>query len=98
MATVIQSNGSRWIGEAPASIDELFEVLAEERLDERRAPFIQRAPLKNVAGKMIHPDAPQTVRICGNFLEVSHVFSIDTDDKALIARFEAAITANQKIR
>lgn len=43
------------------------------------------------------PYAPLMVhRFWGNFLNVSHVFSIDTDEPELIERLTAAIRANQQ--
>ena len=85
MTTTIQSNGSRWAGQAPASVDELLDVLARETLDPR---------FEKYGNFILRDETP--LRFWGNFLSVSHVFSIDTDDAALIERLTAAIRANQQ--
>ena len=85
MTTTIQSNGPRWAGQAPASVDELLDVLARETLDPRFEKY----------GNFILRDEPP-LRFWGNFFNVSHVFSIDTDDPALIDRLTSAIRANQQ--
>src|SRR5664279_994680 len=95
MATHVMSNGSRWMGQPHASIEDLFELLAVSPLDDTYAPFIETAPLQKESGELLYPEAPATVRIYGNFRGVSHVFTIDTDDSALIARFAAAFVANK---
>jgi hypothetical protein len=50
-----------------------------------------------VEGDPIHPESPNAVRICGNFERVSAVFSFDTDDSAVIDKFQAAIKKNKQI-
>jgi hypothetical protein len=110
--TVITSNGSpRWAGEEPASIDELLQVLASTPLDpdfEHYGNFIMPRPCRAVQayttageiewvdGDPFYPKAPGLVRFWGNFLEMSHVFQIDTDDADLIARLTKAIRSNQR--
>ena len=109
--THIESNGSKWGGEAPDPIERLLERLQTETLDpmfEEYGNFVhparkahrecsERTGWKDVytdAGP-IYPDHPNAVRFWGNFLTYSHVFSIDTDDPALIEKLTAAIRANQ---
>jgi len=85
MKTTINSNGSRWYGEKPDSIDKLIEVLGHETLDrtfERVGNFVCR-------------HKGQT-RFFGNFRTVSHVFNIDSDDPKVIERLTKAIRANQR--
>ncbi len=89
--TTIISNGSKWLGEPLDTIDQLCDVLAETPLD----------PTFEEYGNFILPmdDASDTsgmVRFWGNFFLVSHVFSIDTDDPAVIHVLTAAIRANQQ--
>jgi len=83
--TNIISNGSKWAGESPDTIDTLCEVLQAEPLNRIFEPF----------GNFIIHDAIM-VRFWGNFLNLSHVFSIDTDEPALIERLTGLIRANQQ--
>ena len=43
----------------------------------------------------IYPEAPDAVRFWGNFLDVSAVFCVDTNDPATMGALTAAIRANQ---
>lgn len=103
----IESNGSKWHGDAPDSIDQLLAVLASEPLDpsfEEYGNFVT----KNLRGcvylgrgryrdtDLIYPEAPNTQRFWGNFANLSHVFCIDTDEPETIAALTTAIRANQK--
>lgn len=97
MTTTINSNGSKWAGEAPDSIETLLGVLAEYVLDRRHEcppefghPFISVSK----AGERWAPLG--TVRFHGNFLTLSHVFSIDTDEPELIERMTLAIKQNME--
>ena len=85
MTTTIISNGSKWAGEAPDIIDDLLEVLASQPLDRRF----------EMSGNFIEPFNGET-RFWGNFLTVSHVFNIDTDEPDVIKRLTAAIRENQQ--
>jgi len=97
----IQSNGSRWAGEEPATIAELLEALQVETLDpsfEDYGNFVEsdRDLMSYITGKPIYPDNPRVVRFFGNFATVSHVFNIDTDEPEIISSLSAAIRANQQ--
>lgn len=109
--TIIESNGSKWAGEAPDPIERLLARLEAETLDpmfEEYGNFVsparkahhersERTGWKDVytdAGP-IYPEHPNAVHFWGNFQTYSHVFSIYTDDPALIERLTAAIRANQ---
>lgn len=86
MTTTIYSNGSKWAGEAPDTIDALLKVLTS-------------APLhRDFDGNFIYPleDMPGTTRFWGNFETVSHVFCIDTDEPDVIKKLTAAIRKNQQ--
>lgn len=85
MSTTINSNGSKWAGESPDSIETLLHVLATETLD----------PTFEDYGNFAINMGDGVVRFWGNFYTVSHVFSIDTDDATMCATLTAAITANQ---
>ena len=82
----IIANGSHFTGEKPDTLDELCEVLASEPLDRDFEAF----------GNFVLSDAYPVIRFWGNFANVSHVFSIDTDDGVTINRLTKAIRANQK--
>ena len=96
MTTTIISNGSKWAGEAPDSIATLLDVLGthalhrlfESHLGEGTGAFI------SVCQASEKWALPGTTRFHGNFIGLSHVFSIDTDDPDLIDRLTAAIKAN----
>lgn len=83
--TTIRSNGSRWLGQEPATVDELLEVLATETLDRTFEAY----------GNFVISEGG-TTRFWGNFHTVSHVFDIETADPDLAARLTAAIQANQQ--
>ena len=103
----IQSNGSKWAGDAPDSIETLLEVLSREPLDprfEKYGNFFADVELrigihvgrgKYVDGDLIYPEYPNARRFFGNFANLSHVFTIDTDEPEVISKLVAAIRANQ---
>lgn len=86
MSTVVYSNGSKWAGDKPDSIETLLTVLGSYVLDRT---FECGEPGQT----FIYSDAGMTC-FFGNFLELSHVFQIDTDEPELIERLTAAINAN----
>lgn len=90
MTTTIYSNGSKWAGEEPDSIETLLAVLGSHVLDR-----IFECP--GAAHTFIDAD-PVTgmVSFFGNFQELSHVFSIETDDPDAIIRLTTAIDANME--
>ena len=88
VSATIHSNGSKWMGQPPDSIDALIDVLGEETLDPRfedNGNFIIASRLAGVPSWSFF----------GNFLTTSHVFSIDTDDPEIAGRLTTAIRANQ---
>lgn len=86
--TQILWNGSKWLGEEPDSVEQLLEVLAVSTLHMGYA--------FRCAADFEHHDRTNHGWVCffGNFLEVSHAFSIRTCDEALIARLRSAIETN----
>lgn len=75
----IESNGSKWLGESPDTVDVLIDVLKNNSLDPRFAmPKKRGAPLKKRATLEDYFYRVDTGEWCafGNFLEVSHVFRI----------------------
>lgn len=105
--TVIHSNGSKWNGQTPDSLDRLFEVLATHPLDpafEALGGFIGKAHgcrVVYVGGVRTYTDTGtmypgiEATQFFGNFWDIAHVFNIDTDDADLIERLTVAIRANQ---
>ena len=102
------ANGSKWAGDTEDPIEVLFERLLKHVLDPRwEECFIHRAygaieGGRDASGRMtfvdtgpIYPDAPGALRFCGNFLEVSAVFTIDTDEPETIERLTSLIRQNQ---
>lgn len=108
----IEGNGSKWAGDTEDDLDELFKVLAETPLDprwEQYGNFIMPDPCVGVRnpewtwgnGEPQWIDGPRmyevhVVRFSGNFLEVSHGFSIDTNVPEIIERLTKAIRDNQQ--
>lgn len=88
MTTIIHSNGSKWAGQLPDSLPDLFAVLDQHalcRTFEAHGNFVIR-----------DETAPETVHFFGNFANFSHVFRIQSDDPETIAALTAAIRANQQ--
>lgn len=90
--TFIDHNGSKWAGEAPDSIDVLVRVLSEHTL---QAHWDGAALIRDAFPSGV-PDcyARFTHHFCGNFVEVSHGFSIYSNDPDVIALLLGAVAAN----
>ena len=84
--TTIIDNGSNWAGGEPDTLDDLCAVLKSEPLNRDFEAF----------GNFILADDAPVIRFWGNFANVSHVFSIDSDDPAVIERLTKAIRENQQ--
>lgn len=84
--TEIYSNGSKWLGEEPDSVEVLLGVLAQTPLDPRFEQY----------GNFVSPSESvlSATSFFGNFWEVSHVFRIDSDDPAVVGPLTQAIAAN----
>lgn len=101
MGTIIRSNGSKWAGQKPDSLEKLLEVLNGHPLRrefEAYGDFIERDP-RNAKGESIGGLmglAGESVSFSGNFHNLSHVFHIVSDDVDVIARLTAAIEANKQ--
>jgi len=83
-STTIISNGSKWFGEQPDTVEKLLAVLKENMLDPQFSEY----------GNFITPEGYGTVRFFGNFHKLSHVFNIRTDDPKVIAKLTRAIREN----
>lgn len=97
--TIIHSNGSKWAGEAPDSIDKLIEVLKNNTIEER---FFESFNTRSKKGLKWHQLSPIDVNVTktkhiffGNFEEVSHVFRIETNDPDIIKKLSNAIRNNK---
>ena len=96
--TIIHSNGSRWYGQAPATIDELVAVLGTHEIEQYwfapydanrygKPNFTNHCPIQ-VLENGNH-------EFFGNFSELSHVFRIETNELEVIQTLTAAIQANE---
>lgn len=94
MTTTIHSNGSKWVGDLPDSIETLLSVLGKYVLDRRFENPQYGHSFISISAIGDKWAVPGTVRFHGNFFELSHVFSVDTDEPALIAKLTDAIEAN----
>lgn len=106
----ITSNGSKWAGEQPDSLAELFAMLMTHPLDRSFEPeqfggFIYEprnwtrcyvGPDAYVDNGPMFPEHPGTIRFWGNFFSWSHVFQVDTNNPVLIERLTRAIRLNQQ--
>jgi hypothetical protein len=95
----INSNGSKWYGQKPDTIEKLLEVLNEYALDptfEDYGNFVQREP------HWLHKEAAEKYKGCtvinGNFATLSHVFNIITDEPDIIEVLEQAINKNKSTK
>lgn len=92
----IFSNGSKWAGENPDSIETLCDVLTKWSLDpvfEKYGNFIQTNP------EWVNPIYTEKYKGCtyftGNFKTLSHVFRIVTDEPEVIKILTKLIHDNQ---
>jgi len=78
--TTIDYNGSRWSGQSTATLEELYLVLAEH-------PLTARSGAKRTeTGAMVFH---------GNFEDVSHAFSVTTDDPTVGAKLARLMYENR---
>lgn len=77
METIVNSNGSKWAGQDPDTIEELIEVLKHNDLDLRRFAAHGFISFGSSNGYGNQSYREHSVRIHGNFLTVSHVFDIE---------------------
>ena len=81
----IRYNGSKWAGQEPDTLDVLFRLLAVEPLN----------PLFEQYGNFVQEMDKEMVECWGNFLNVSHVFSINGTEEEM-APLMGAIRFNQQ--
>jgi len=93
----VNYKGSMSFEEQLATIEELKEILKNNTLDpvfEQYGNFVDRAP------KWDNPESSKQFKGCasifGNFLTLSHVFHIITDDEQIIGEIEALVAENKK--
>lgn len=106
---LILSNGSHWAGEQPDTVDQLLLFLQSNPLDvERWGKRVRDYATKNpcqgvpgvVKGRNTWVNGPRMFPVDGffhfhgNFLHVSNVFSIYTNDAETIRRLKTAIKGN----
>lgn len=91
----IISNGSKWYGQKPNTIEKLIEVLKNHPLDpvyEQYGNFINNNP------KCLKKEAAEKYQGCtkinGNFAKYSHAFDIITDEPEIINQLAEAIKQN----
>lgn len=93
----IRSNGSKFAGDKPDTIEKLVSVLENYPLNpefENRGDFIIQTM------EYLNPELTEKYKNCthffGNFETISHVFAIITDEAEIIEKLTTAIEANQK--
>jgi len=91
----IQSNGSKWYGQEPDTIEDLIQVLNNYALD---PTFEKYGNFVNVNPQWINKEIAEKYKVCvkffGNFSELSHVFNIITDEPEVIEVLTKAINKN----
>ncbi len=95
--TEILSNGSKWGGEEPDTIEQLIEVLKTHTIQEW---FFEKYLVKHTEKRTVSVLCPIRKEkgnyiFFGNFEEVSHVFRIITDDLEVIKSLRTAIMNNK---
>lgn len=96
---VINSNGSKWYGQQPDTIEDLLNVLENHPLDpmfEEYGNFISEYKPLKITDENKH--LLGCVSFFGNFLTLSHVFNIVTNDEEVINKLATAIRNNQQRR
>lgn len=81
--TNILWNGSKYTGEGPNPIEDLYDALGKYTLSPSLAPHCVPSPLDQ-----------SLTHYFGNFIEFSHGFALDTNDPEVIERLNALITEN----
>jgi hypothetical protein len=85
----INSNGSKWAGEEPDTIEVLIDTLKTYTLD----------PTFEEYGNFVLPNkGTDQIRVWGNFQNVSHVFSIDGTEAELAILIKAIREHQQTTR
>lgn len=99
--TTIISNGSKWAGEEPDTIDQLIEVLKVEVLYDgfffKKKEYWDKPEGKKFLWVVLCPIYKEDglYHFFGNFERVSHVFNIHTDEPEVITKLKVAIMANE---
>lgn len=75
--TVIHSNGSKWNGQEPDTIEQLIEVLGKHDLDIESFGAHGFISFKDSNGYSARDYEQHTVQILGNFFDLSHMFNIE---------------------
>jgi hypothetical protein len=93
----ILSNGSKWFGELPDTLETLLDALSKYPLD---PVFEDYGDFVNLNPEWLSPEVTEKYKGCaliaGNFMEISHVFRFVTDDIDLIEKFSNAINRNKQ--
>ncbi len=100
--TIIHSNGSRWGGEKPATINELIGKLKSYTIEDRFFGKYKSREVDEEGNREwiilcpIDKDRKTGNYIFfGNFEEYSHVFRIETNDIKIIEKLKNAILSNK---
>jgi hypothetical protein len=90
MTTRIEWNGSRHLGQEPATLAELLLALAHHPI----GAFWRK---HGIESSYLAADGTRWWTFWGNFEDVSHCFSVDTDEPALADEFRALFRANRHL-
>lgn len=99
MGTIIHSNGSKWAGQEPDTIDQLIYVLKSHTIEERFFHSFSRPTNKGLKWYQLCPvnemDYGDATMFFGNFETISHVFRIESNDPVVIEKLTKAIKNNK---
>jgi hypothetical protein len=102
----VVSNGSKWGGEPPDTVEQLlarleahtldpiFELFGNFVFEPRKAKHLGNDEYQDLGPA--YPGQEKVTRFWGNFYDVSEVFCIDTNEPELIAKLTKAIRSNQR--
>lgn len=104
MKTIINSNGSKWFGQKPDSINKLIEVLKDNTIessfffkfkksyDGKTFQWVVGCPIQKET--LLDGSRNKHYTFFVNFEEVSQVFNIETSDQKIITKLKNAIMKN----
>ena len=89
--TLIEANGSKWMGQRPDDVDSLLDVLCEHKMIGHFYPGFEGVD------KYDWYKQKGVVRFHGNFEKLSHCFSIDTNDPEIIFLITEHLKVNAEL-
>ena len=89
--TLIESNGSKWLGQHPDDLDKLYSMLCDHKLILHFYPGYEAIDNYEWYRQL------GMIRFHGNFQDISHCFSVDTNDSGVIKMMLGHLTVNRNL-